>query len=371
MALDLSSAFISFTKEAYDFPGNSKWDKLKVMSGPRHKIRRLIQFVCSDTPREDKGTLKVECEMLIKKLLSMVDQTKKDLKMSSWLHMPPTSLEYQYYKLLCGHYEVVGYQSLGAIAYFDRTEASCKRSITYHQKAQAICNLLGMEDGAKLMDIQIGLIKDYLARCDGDGANVTVNTSTLLQGAKYNYEYLLKTHGSTSEVTFISGSTYVTQLVQAHRGIKAERLSVKMAASSCRVHGPGHNCTISLDEKVKECKSRYVIVMPDDKLFQALRYENDGEICVVMGPLKQPRQEDDERIFHVANNLIIPAKGCPVICHGLVSASHLNGELGEVRALSNNITGFRLGVHFEKTNLTPALVKPENLIISFELPSKE
>jgi len=90
-----------------------------------------------------------------------------------------------------------------------------------------------------------------------------------------------------------------------------------------------------------------------------------------MGPINQPRQEDDERIFHVANNLVIPAKGCPVICHGLVSAFHLNGELGEVRAVSNNITGFRLGVHFENRNLKPALVKPENLRISFELPSEE
>jgi hypothetical protein len=60
----------------------------------------LLDVVCYNSPREDKGTLKVECEMLIKKLLSMVDQTKKDLKMSGWLHMPPTSLEYQYYKVL-------------------------------------------------------------------------------------------------------------------------------------------------------------------------------------------------------------------------------------------------------------------------------
>ena len=146
---------------------------------------------------------------------------------------------------------------------------------------------------------------------------------------------------------------------------------MKLAASSRRVHGPGHNCSISLDEKVKECKSRYVIVMPDDKRFQALRYKNDGGICVVTGPITQPRLEDDERIFHVANNLKIPDKGCPVICHGLVSASYLNGELGEVRALSNNITGFRLGVHFEKTNLKPALVKPENMRISFEFPIEE
>ena len=371
LVLDLSSAFISFVEEAYDFSGNGMCDKVKVMDALRHKIERLIQVVCSDSPREDKGTLKVECEMLIKKLLSMIDQTKKDLKMSSWLHMPPTSDEYQFYKLLCGHYEALGYRYLGTIASLDHTEASYKRSIKYHQKARAICNLLGMEDGAKLMDIQIGLIKDYLARCDGDGANVAVNASTLLKGAKYKYELALKTYGSTSEVTLRSGSTYVTELVQAHRGIEAERLSVKMAVSSRRVHGPGHSCTISLDEKVKECKSRYVIGMPDDKPFQALRYENDGKICVITGPVKQLRQEDDERTFHVANNLIIPAKGCPVICHGLVSASHLNGELGEVRALSNNITGFRLGVHFEKTNLKPASVKPENLRISFELPREE
>ena len=65
------------------------------------------------------------------------------------------------------------------------------------------------------------------------------------------------------------------------------------------------------------------------------------------------------------------AKGCSVICHGLVRASHLNGELGEVRAYHKNITGFRLGVHFEKMNLKPELVKSENLRIAFELPSVE
>jgi len=211
------------------------------------------------------------------------------------------------------------------------------------------------------------MLRDRLVGCDGDGVNVAVNASTLLKGARYNYEYLLKICGLTSEATLGSGSIYVTKLVQKHHGIEAERLIVKLAASSHRAHGPGHNCSISLDEKVKECKSRYVIVMPDDKPFQALRYENDGEICVVTGPIKQPRLEDDERIFHVVNNLVIPAKGCPVICHGLVSASYLNGELGEVRDISN----LRFEIHFEKTNLKPALVKLENLRISFELPSEE
>ncbi len=90
--LDLSSAFVSFAEKAYNFSGNGKWDQVKVMAGLRHKIEKLFDVVCSNSPREDKGTLKVECEMLIKKLLLMVDQTKKNLKMSGWLHMPPTSV---------------------------------------------------------------------------------------------------------------------------------------------------------------------------------------------------------------------------------------------------------------------------------------
>jgi hypothetical protein len=67
---------------------------------------------------------------------------------------------------------------------------------------------------------------------------------------------------------------------------------------------------------------------------------------------------------------VIPTKGCPVICHGLVSASHLNGELGVVRNIKENVNGIRLAVHFDQINLglRSALVKPENLRIAFELP---
>ena len=71
------------------------------------------------------------------------------------------------------------------------------------------------------------------------------------------------------------------------------------------------------------------------------------------------------------NNLVIPGKGCAVICHGLVSASHLNGELGEVRDVKPDGTGIRMGVHFEKKGVKSALVKPENLLIAFELPNND
>jgi hypothetical protein len=71
--------------------------------------------------------------------------------------------------------------------------------------------------------------------------------------------------------------------------------------------------------------------LPEKEQFQALRYGNDGEICVVMGPIKEPIEIEHEMTYHIANNLVIPKQGCAVICHGLMSASHLNGELGEAR----------------------------------------
>ena len=38
----------------------------------------------------------IECETLVKKLLSMVKWMKKEDKMDRWLHMPQTSLEYSF-----------------------------------------------------------------------------------------------------------------------------------------------------------------------------------------------------------------------------------------------------------------------------------
>ena len=106
--------------------------------------------------------------------------------------------------------------------------------------------------------------------------------------------------------------------------------------------------------------------------FLALRYENYGEICVVRGPITNPRNMEDERIYQVDSHLIIPCVDCTVICHGLVSASHLNGRLGVVRNAKQDQTGTsRLGVIFEKKSPKSALVKPVNTRIAFELPSEE
>lgn len=44
--------------------------------------------------------------------------------------------------------------------------------------------------------------------------------------------------------------------------------------------------------------------------------EDDGEICVVKGPIAEPRREDDEQVFRVDRKIILPRVPCVVICHG-------------------------------------------------------
>jgi hypothetical protein len=65
---------------------------------------------------------RMEMTMLLNKLISMVDQTKIDLKMSRWIHMPKDSEEYEYNKFLCGSCEAYAYNNLGAKSQLDSSE---------------------------------------------------------------------------------------------------------------------------------------------------------------------------------------------------------------------------------------------------------
>jgi hypothetical protein len=160
----------------------------------------------------------------------------------------------------------------------------------------------------------------------------------------------------------------------ACRWIEAAWLALKIAADSRRVKGPGHNMTKDADEALEKCMMHYIGVMPHihiNRLFQALWYKNDGEICVVTGPIAEPRQINGERIFHVGSDLIVPNKSCPMFCHGLVMASHMNGKVGDIRGVHNTRTEIWIKVHFEDESANPALVKPKNLWIAFKLPREE
>ena len=54
--------------------------------------------------------------------------------------MPKTSMEYQYYRKLCGTYEAFTYTYLGSELVWDSSEEGFKVMITHFKKARAIYN---------------------------------------------------------------------------------------------------------------------------------------------------------------------------------------------------------------------------------------
>jgi hypothetical protein len=364
LGIDLASAFVSFAETTYGHPDGSKWDKLKVIAALCFNIEALNKLPNAKAFEVTRLELK-------EKILSMINQTKKDFKMNSWVHMPKESVEYQYYKLLCGQYEAYTYRQSGKKYMQSSSEEDFNAMMTHYKKARAIYNLFGMEGDVQQMDALISLTTaKKQATNDGTSSFTTAVTQSIVHTFGEIYERSIHTHGMDSEATLRLGLNYAN-VQQKVNCIEAERLVRKLVTISRRVHGPDHKVTIKGDKLLELCKERYVIVLPDDKVFEALRYENDGEICVVTGPITQPRNKADERIHHIENRFVIPIVGCAVICHGLVSASHLNGMLGEVRHIKQDGTGLRLGVYFEKKGVKSALVKPENLRIAFHLPSKD
>jgi hypothetical protein len=355
LAIDLASACVSFAEATYGHPDSGKWDKLKIMAALRFKINKL-------------GDSDADRTMLINQLLDTVKQTKKDLNMIRWIHKPKGSEEYRYYRLLCVEYEAYAYAELGTLLISDTSEEGFKIAITHYKKVRAIYNLVGMKDSAQQMDTIISMQTANKQAVNNEDAPSATITNSGLEAMKKMYESNIISEGMDSVIAIQSGIMYTRALGNMGHCIEAERLVTKLSTISRRVNGPDHKITIDAVELLEKCKERYVIVLPENEPFQALQYENDGEICVVQGPITKPRQIED-RVHRVVNNRILPAGGCPVICHGLVSAPHLNGELGEVRDMKEDGTGIRLGVQFEKKGVKSALVKPENLRIAFELPT--
>jgi len=178
------------------------------------------------------------------------------------------------------------------------------------------------------------------------------------------------------------GENLALTLFSERRTIEAERLLCKLSDISRRTHGHEHRTTkIVVSSLTLVRQHRNVISWLEDVsgLFQALRYENDGEVCVVQGPISSPRNVEEECHYHYAFSItdIIPSPGTPVVCHGLQNSAHLNGKIGDVRNLDvkekeDGSKYFdkdidRCVVYFEDRSLAPVKVKAKNLRVLFDL----
>ena len=96
------------------------WDKMLVMAALRLKICALQKVKRVST---DNEIIREKITSIIYEFLLLVDQTKEELKMNGWIHMPEYSEENVYYKLLRGKYEAFIYNNfflpVPSIVYLD------------------------------------------------------------------------------------------------------------------------------------------------------------------------------------------------------------------------------------------------------------
>ena len=382
LRLDIASAYLEFAETTYGQPDN----KMKLMNALIVNIDSIFEILtqmyrqnASKLMRVDamKPALRVQGENLLNKLLSMTLQVKKDSDIASWVHMPKWSKEYQEYKQFSYAYEAYSYERLGMFYRMDSTKESYLIAIKHLKKAVVIFKLIGYETESNFTANNLAMARDMLREDNGTTAPISQDTKTsALKSISERYQLEVKAFGKHDHRTIRTGIEFARTMMMLRDfdHIGAERLITKLSASSRQVLGLDHSCTKDATHLMNKCKKRFVVLLPDKThYFQALRYDDDGDTLVVNGPIQDPRQVDDEREFHVTSDLVIPKKGCPVVCHGLTGATHLNGKLGQVIRAHESKTGLRAEVIFEDfvdSSLKHALFKLATLRIVFDLPTK-
>ena len=86
----------------------------------------------------------------------------------------------------------------------------------------------------------------------------------------------------------VGTATILAQALLVNNGgsIEAERLLSRYLPISRRVHGVSHAQTKDIAKTLANCLARFV-VLGNGEEFQALRYEDGGDKCVVQGPSKR------------------------------------------------------------------------------------
>jgi hypothetical protein len=248
----------------------------------------------------------------------MVDQVKEEHYMGGWGRMPPTTYEFLQYRYIC-YIEAGGYFHLAQLNSEDMSEESRNTAIGYFSRARAIYDEFGDEINAKLMKENIHLIRAESG--DAEVGNVKIIKNT--------YHNLMESLGPNADGTIVMiAYNHARRLFRSNHIIEAERLLTKLAATSRQVYGEDHNYTKESVALSEECKVRLALLASPyaDGKFQALRYENDGAICIVTGPIVDKCEKG--QTLRVPSAMVHPIASCPVICHGLINAPHLNGKLG-------------------------------------------
>ncbi len=300
-----------------------------------HTLSNRLTVIDPKNNAEDKTEGEESCI----KILSIIEEMKcNELLAQSW-------------KELYVYFEAAAYGAVGSFYMRLDTEESLKNAKLYLEKARDVFRDMGDEMPMLMAEKKIASIESMI----GGEENLCVDTLQKI------YAYLSRTIGETDPQTIGAGADVAEALCLSFHAIKGERLLSKLVEMSHRVHGMEHECTKRIKSYLQRMKER-IVITKDGQPFIALRYDDNGDSCIVKDPTV-----DDQKETKISASGIIAYMGTPVICEGLQKLSHLNGKIGDVRKV--DLEEGKCQVHFEAAGLGHAEVKFSNLRIVFDLPS--
>ena len=244
------------------------------------------------------------------------------------------------------------------------TEETLQKALEYFGSAIYLFTLLGDETNLTSANKNVSKIESIFNGDEDDKGSD-------LEYSQRQYSYWLDKLGEDNPITIRRGELLAHALYVSNQGVAAERLLTKLATTSHQVHGPAHNCTLSVTSALNDVKERRVYIESRRLWFQALQYEHDGLSCVVRGPMptspggtSSGYEEGMMSTLSFPVTDVLPGPGTPVVCQGLVDKAHLNGKIGDTRGFNEG----KFEVHFEEAGLEPAIVDRGNLRIVFDLP---
>ena len=205
---DIANEFVSFIEREH--PN----DQEKQVEALRHKLFALSN---SHQPTQINEAKEVATRVLV-----LIREMEIDMPML------PTRLT---------NFQAYTYIELGRIACKEGSEASCREALVHLGKSLELYKAINFAAGAAYTEYCISLVKSKL---ENDTSRINEDQ---LKKSQDVYDMRVRDCGEESALTINPGVDLAIELWEANRGVEAERLLIRVADLSERVHGPQHNTT--------------------------------------------------------------------------------------------------------------------------------
>jgi len=270
LAVDLANVFVSYVVKRHS-------------SDLLLYLYALDHLLCALVARSINGIkMKTESIRVANKMLFVIRKLKTDCRYR--------------FDLCITIIESSVYNRLGQITLVEDFDGY-KKAIKYFEKCRDLAKAVHYSEGVAIADNNIiGTKKVY---------GKDISSDDYLKRALAFHKLQLDVLGQGSIDTIKAALNVAIALKGTNQRRQAEELLSKLIETSERVHGQEHNITKLIEsERVQKVA---IGVGKEWKLFKFVKLKEDGNKCIVQGPILEPRCIQTEKLFTVASDIVFSA----------------------------------------------------------------